>query len=57
MRVWVRERSQSVVILLACGIPQGELDVLAVYLDVGDIVLEDGWDIDLFAHHASVFVP
>lgn len=45
--VGVRERAETVVILLAGGIPEGELDVLAVDLDVGDIVLEDSGDIDL----------
>lgn len=49
MRVGVREGTETVVIFLASGIPEGELDVLAVYLDVGDIVLEDGGDIDLQA--------
>jgi hypothetical protein len=47
MRVGVRERAQSVVIFLASGIPEGELDVLAIDLDVGDVVLEDGGDVDL----------
>lgn len=34
MRVRVRERPQTVVVLLASGIPEGELDLLAVNLDV-----------------------
>jgi len=32
---------------LASGIPKSELDMLSVNLDVRDIVLEDGGDIDL----------
>jgi hypothetical protein len=57
VRVGVRERSKSVVIFLACGIPQGELDVLAVYLDIGDIVLKHSGYVDLFSRRMSVFVP
>lgn len=51
--VGVGERAETVVILLAGGIPEGELDVLAIDLDIGDIVLEDGGDVDL---HGSVLV-
>jgi hypothetical protein len=47
MRVGVGERAQSVVIFLTSGIPKGELDVLAIDLDIGDVVLEDGGDVDL----------
>lgn len=47
MRVRVRERAKTVVILLSGGIPQREFDGLAVDLDVGDVVLKDGWDVDL----------
>ena len=47
VRIWVRERAETIVILLTSGIPQGQLDVLSINLDIGDIVLEDGWDIDL----------
>jgi hypothetical protein len=48
VRVGVRERAETVVILLAGGIPEGEFDVLAVNLDIGDVVLKDGGDIDLW---------
>jgi len=34
VRVGVRQRPQAVVVLLAGGIPEGELDLLAVNLDV-----------------------
>lgn len=45
--VWVGEWTESVVILLTGGIPKGELNVLAIDLNVGDVVLEDSWDVDL----------
>jgi hypothetical protein len=45
--VGVGERAETVVIFLAGGIPKGELDVLAINLDIGDVVLEDSGDIDL----------
>lgn len=47
MRVGVREGAKTIVILLASSIPKGQLNVLAVNLDVGDIVFEDGGDVDL----------
>lgn len=47
VRVGVRERTQSVVVFLTCGIPESQLDVLAVHLDISDVVLEDGGDVDL----------
>jgi len=47
MRVGVRKRAQTVIVLLASGIPEGELHVLAINLDVGNVVLENGGNIDL----------
>ena len=47
MRIWVRQWAKTVVILLAGRIPKRQLDVLSVNLDVGDVVLENGWDVDL----------
>ena len=47
VRVGVRERAETVVIFLTSGIPEGKLYVLAIHLDIGDIVLEDGGDVDL----------
>jgi len=47
MRIGVGERAETVVIFLAGSIPEGELDVFAVNLDVGNVVLEDGGDVDL----------
>ena len=45
--VGVGERAETVVILLTSGIPEGELDVLAIDLDVGHIVLKNGGNVDL----------
>ena len=47
VRVGVGEGAQTVVVFLASRIPESELDVLAVHLDVGDVVLKDGGDVDL----------
>lgn len=47
VRVGVGERSETVIIFLASRIPEGQLDVLVVNLDVGDVVLENGGDVDL----------
>lgn len=46
--VGVGEGPEPVIVFLAGRIPQGELDVLAIDLDVGDVVLEDGRNVDLF---------
>jgi hypothetical protein len=56
VRVGVRERTETVVILLTSSIPQGELDVLSVNLYIGDIVLEDGRNVDLDACVRTVVV-
>jgi hypothetical protein len=47
MRIGVAERAETIVILLTSGIPKRKLDVLAVYLDVGDVVLEHRRDVNL----------
>jgi len=47
MRIRIGKRAKTVVILLASGIPQSKLDVLAVDLDIGNIVLEHGRNINL----------
>lgn len=47
MGVGVGQRSETIVIFLASRIPKGQLNVLAINLDVGDVVLEDGGDVDL----------
>ena len=47
MGVGIGEWAKTVVVFLASRIPQRELDVLAVDLHIGDVVLEHGGDIDL----------
>ena len=47
VRVRVGERTETVVVFLTGGIPERELDMTAVDLDVGNVVLEDGRDVDL----------
>lgn len=54
VRVGVGQRAQPIVILLASSIPQGQLDVLAIDLDIGDIVLENGGDVDLVRRTAGL---
>ena len=56
VRVRVRERAETVIILLPSRIPESELDMLAVDLDIGDVVLEDGGDIDLSREISIYFV-
>jgi len=45
--VGVGKGTETIVILLAGGIPKGQLDVLAINLYIGDVVLEDGGNVDL----------
>lgn len=45
--VRVGEGTETVIVFLASSIPQGEFNVLVVNLDIGDVVLEDGGDVDL----------
>lgn len=45
--IGVREGAETVVVLLTSRIPERQLDMLAINLDVGDVVLEHGGDIDL----------
>lgn len=47
VRVGVRERTESVVVFLTGGIPKGELYMTAIHLDIGNVVLENGGDVDL----------
>ncbi len=47
MGVGVGERTKTVVVLLASGIPKGELNMLSVDLDIGNVVFENGRDVDL----------
>lgn len=47
MRVGVREWAETIVIFLTRRIPQGELDVFAINLNIGYVVLEYSWHINL----------
>ena len=47
MRVGVRQRTETVVIFLTRRIPKSEFNMLAINLDVGNVVLKDSGDIDL----------
>lgn len=47
MRVGVREGTKAIVVFLASSIPEGQLNVLAVDFDIGDVVLKYGGYIDL----------
>ncbi len=43
----VTQRSETIVFLLSCGIPECELDELAIVVDEGNVVLEHSWDVRL----------
>jgi hypothetical protein len=43
----VGEGTKALVVFLAGGIPQRELDGFAVYSTVGDVVFKDCWDVAL----------
>lgn len=45
--VWVAEWAEAVVVFLTGGIPQRELDVFSINLNVCNVVLKDGRDINL----------
>ncbi len=47
VRVRVGQGTETVVVFLACRIPESQFDMLAVNFDIGDIVLEHGRDVDL----------
>jgi hypothetical protein len=47
VRVGIRQWTETVVVFLTSGIPQGKLDVFAVNLDIGDVVFKNSWDVDL----------
>lgn len=53
--VGVRQRTETVVIFLTSRIPKGEFNVLAINLDIGNIVLENGGDVDLYKCIGSVW--
>ena len=45
--IWVGKRTETIVIFLASRIPQGQFDMLSIDLNIGNVVLEDGRDVDL----------
>lgn len=47
VRVGVGKGTETVIVLLASSIPEGQFDVLSVDLDIGHIVLENGGDVNL----------
>ena len=47
MGVGVAERAEAIIVLLSSSIPQRQLDVLSIHLDIGHIVLEHGGDVNL----------
>lgn len=47
MGVRVGERTESVVVFLTRRIPKSEFNVLAINLDIRDVVLENSGDVDL----------
>lgn len=53
--VGVGERAETIVILLARRIPQGELNVFAINLNIRNVVLEHSWYVDLLAPISSQF--
>ncbi len=54
VRVGVGEGSQPVVVFLTRSIPQGKLDLFAINLNISDVVLEDGGDVDLGIEESHV---
>lgn len=56
MRVGVRERSETVVIFLSCGIPECQLDVFSINLYIGNVVLKDSWNVDLLNLSAAILM-
>ena len=47
MRIGIGQGTESVIIFLASRIPQGKFDMFSINLDIGNVVLEDSWDVDL----------
>jgi len=47
MRIGVGERTKTVVIFLTSRIPKSQLDMFTIDLNIGDVILEDGRDVDL----------
>jgi hypothetical protein len=39
----------SLVIFLPGGIPEGQLDPLSIHIDIGNIILKNGRNVDLYS--------
>jgi hypothetical protein len=53
MGIGVAEGSETIIVFLAGRIPESELDVFAIDFDIGDVVLKDSRDIDLYQSKVS----
>ena len=51
MRVRIAEWTETVIILLPGRIPQGKLNVLSANFDIGHIVFEHRWNINLASRY------
>jgi hypothetical protein len=47
VRIRITQRAETIIVLLAGGIPQSQLNVLAINFDIGNIVLKHRGDVDL----------
>jgi hypothetical protein len=47
VRIRITQRAETIIVLLASGIPQSQLNVLAINFDIGNIVLKHRRDVDL----------
>jgi hypothetical protein len=47
VRIRVAQRAETIIIFLASGIPQGQFNMFAVDFDIGNIVLENGGNVNL----------
>ena len=56
VRVGVGERAKTIVVLLARGIPKGEFDMLAVDLNIGNVVFKNGRNVNLDCSESNTSV-
>jgi hypothetical protein len=47
VRIRITQRAETIIVFLASGIPQSQLDVLAINFDIGNIVLKHRGNVDL----------
>jgi hypothetical protein len=45
VRLWVRERTETVIILLSSSIPESKVNDFAINHHVSRVVVEDSWDV------------